>query len=207
MRLLPTISLASLMFGLSACGGGGSANVSPGAMPTNGSFTGVWFSPQYGEMHMLQQGANVIGEYRKDEREGRIQGTAQGDLLRFEWTEERMLVQGRPTITRGRGYFQYRVGDDDRHNILGEWGIDDDETGGGEWNAYRLRNRRPELSTDSSGGGSDIESFDDDGGGGDDFGDSGGGDDFGDSGGGGDDFDSGGGGGDDGGDPLNDLDL
>ncbi|MEM9195434.1 MAG: hypothetical protein AAGF12_40060 [Myxococcota bacterium] len=195
--------VSSFAFALGCGGGRGRANVTAGSMPSGGSFTGVWFSPQYGEMHMLQQGASVIGEYRKDERAGRIQGTAQGNLMRFEWTEERQLVSGRPTLTRGRGYFQYAIGDDDRHNILGEWGIDDDEVGGGEWNAYRLRNRRPELSGGSSGSeeGDGLESFDDDGSsGGDDF-DSGGGDDF-DSGG-GDDFDSGG----DGGDPLDDLDL
>jgi len=151
---------------LAGCGGGGRANVTAGAMPQGGSFTGVWHSPQYGEMNMVQTGSAVVGEYVKDERSGRIQGTSQGDLMRFEWTESRELVSGRPTVTRGRGYFRYTIGDDGAHNILGEWGIDDNETGGGSWNAYRMRNRQPRLSTDSTGGddgdGDDMDDLGDD---------------------------------------------
>jgi hypothetical protein len=179
MRLTFTMVIAPAL--LAACGGGQSgSSISPGSMPSGGSFSGVFHSPQYGEMHMQQQGAAVVGRYEKDERRGRIQGTARGDLLRFEWTEERELVGGRPTITRGRGYFQYRVGDDGRHNLLGRWGLDDDDNGGGEWNAYKLLNRRPDV--DGTGGGMEttddgVESWDEPEGG-DDVGD--GGDDMGD---------------------------
>ncbi len=151
---------------VTACGGGtGRANLTPGPMPDGGSFTGVWFSPQYGEMHMMQTGASVVAEYTKDERSGRIQGTATGNVLRFEWRERRELVSGVPQTLRGRGYFQYTVGDDGRHNILGEWGIDNNEVGGGPWNAYRLRNRRPSLNSDGgadTSGGEQPESFESD---------------------------------------------
>ena len=123
-------------------------------MPTGGSFTGVWHSPQYGEMHLVQTNTTVIGEYEKDHRRGRLQGGVTGNLLRFYWEETRELVQGRSSETNGRGYFLYQVGDDNRHYIRGEWGIDHDEVGGGEWNAYRLQNRSPEL---KQGGGSDAD--------------------------------------------------
>ena len=159
---------------ISACGGGGgSANVDVGPMPDGGNFTGVWHSPQYGEMHMVQTGSAVVGRYTKDERSGRIQGTVQGNVMRFEWTEAREMVAGVPSETRGRGYFQYTVDDSGTHNILGEWGIDDSETGGGPWNAYKMRNRRPEVEQTGEGGedtgqgddfGADLE------GGGDDLG-------------------------------------
>ncbi|MCS6797601.1 MAG: hypothetical protein NZ898_03565 [Myxococcota bacterium] len=143
----------ALLVSSPACGGStasGSGSYEPGPMPPGGTFTGVWFSPQYGEMHMVQSGANVVGLYRKDERRGRIQGTASGRILRFQWEERRELVGGRPTVTRGRGVFRYVVGADGRHNLLGEWGLDDQETGGGPWNAYRLRNRRPNINPDGS---------------------------------------------------------
>lgn len=161
MRLAAPLIFAAL-FLVSACGGSGRASVSPGPMPPNGSFTGVWFSPQYGEMHMRQSGAAVIGEYSKDERAGRIQGTVQGNLLRYTWQETRELVVGRPSTTKGRGYFKLVIGDDGRENILGEWGIDENEIGGGPWNAYRLKNRQPELSTDKVGaeGGPDEDAPD-----------------------------------------------
>lgn len=140
------------LLALAGCGGGGGARASVeiGTMPPGGTFTGVWFSPQYGEMHMRQTGTQVIGEYTKDERRGTIQGTVQGNVMRFEWRERRELVPGRPSETRGRGYWRFVVGQDGRNNLLGEWGPGTDEIGGGPWNAYMLRNRRPRLSTDAS---------------------------------------------------------
>jgi hypothetical protein len=144
-------------------------------MPTGGSYTGVWFSPQYGQMDMEQTGNAVVGRYEKDERSGSIQGTVEGDLLRFEWQEEREMVAGRPSTTRGRGYFRYEIGQDGKHYIRGEWGLDDAETGGGEWNAYRMRGRQPNLSTDTSGDDEDTGDSFDSAEGGDSY-DSGGGD-------------------------------
>ncbi|MDQ3036332.1 MAG: hypothetical protein M3Y87_28290, partial [Myxococcota bacterium] len=140
-----TVSLAALAIG---CGGGG-ANVSAGPMPDSGTYTGIWHSPQYGEMHLVQTGTQVVGCYTKDERHGRIQGTVQGNLMRFEWSERREMVSGRPTLTRGRGYFQYAIGGDGDHYATGEWGHDDNETGGGPWRAVRDRRvqRRPDPDT------------------------------------------------------------
>ena len=189
-------SLVSLLM-LVGCGGAsGRADVTPGSMPQGGSFTGVFHSPQYGEMHMMQQGSAVVGRYTKDERRGRIQGTVQGDIMRFEWTERREMVMGRGQMTRGRGFFRYSIGEDGKHNLLGEWGLDDNEVGGGVWNAYRMNNRRPEIDASGGGGeaeGEQLEEFDE-------GGDSGGGDDLGDDESGGDDS------GDDD-DGLGDLDL
>ncbi len=146
---------------IAGCGGGG-VNIPEGPMPEGGSFTGVWHSPQYGEMHMVQTGSNVVGEYTKDERRGRIQGTVQGNVMRFEWSEERELVAGRPITTRGRGYFRYAIGDDGDHYIRGEWGHDNNMAGGGPWNAVRDRRRQPHVGGTGSGGesGSDVEEFD-----------------------------------------------
>ncbi|MBW2464657.1 MAG: hypothetical protein JRH11_23620 [Deltaproteobacteria bacterium] len=199
-NLLGGALIAFALVLLNACGGG-SASLSAGAMPPGGSYSGVFFSPQYGEMNLVQNGNAVVGEYRKDERSGRIQGTVQGDLMRFEWTEERALVGGLPQTTRGRGYFRYSIDESDKHNILGEWGIDEDEIGGGVWNGYKLNRRRPQLSTDTAGGAADDNpDWDDTGegaGGGDDWDDNG-------SGGGGG---GGGGGADDPGGSLDGLDL
>jgi hypothetical protein len=155
------LSVAALALGLVAgCGGDGvrHANVSAGPMPDGQTFTGVWHSPQYGEMQVIQTGAHIVGEYTRDERTGRIQGTAQGDLLRFEWQEERELIRGRPTTTRGHGYFQFQIGGDGDAYIVGEWGHDDNETGGGPWRAARDRRRQPHLSTASGTSGGDDSS-------------------------------------------------
>ena len=93
---------------------------------------------------MIENGATVIGRYAKDERLGRIQGSVDGDVMRFEWTETRELIVGRPTKTKGHGYFRI-VKDtaEDTWKILGEWGHDASETGGGQWNAVKSKTRRP----------------------------------------------------------------
>jgi hypothetical protein len=174
--LFPLLTL--LLVTVAGCGGAGRANVSPGPMPDGETFTGVWHSPQYGEMQMVQTGNAVVGEYVHDERRGRIQGTVTGDLMRFEWSESREMVAGRPNTTRGRGYFRFEVGDDNDRYIVGEWGHDANETGGGPWRAVRDRRRRPSLSGGSEGtsggaaddeGGSSGDDFPDEGGSGDSF--------------------------------------
>jgi hypothetical protein len=142
----------SFVFGIAllslagACGGSGSADIKPGPMPDNGTFSGVYFSPQYGEMHLVQNGSAVVGKYKQDEREGQIQGEANGNLLRFEWTEYKAMVSNRPQITRGHGYFRYMVdaGNGD-HLLKGRWGLNDDDTAGGDWNAYKSKSREPDL--------------------------------------------------------------
>lgn len=150
IAVLVSLSLAAI-----GCGGGSRANVSSGPMPEGGSYTGVWHSPQYGEMQMVQTGSQVVGCYVQNERSGRLQGTIHGNLMRFEWREQREMVVGRPTTTRGRGYFVYQVGGDGDHYIEGEWGHDDNETGGGPWRAVRDRRRarrpNPECTQTSSG--------------------------------------------------------
>jgi hypothetical protein len=141
---------------VASCGGAQHARVSAGSMPPGGSFTGVWFSPQYGEMHMVENGATVIGRYTKDERTGRIQGSVEGDLMRFEWTENRELIVGRPVKTKGHGYF--RIINDTAEGtwkLIGEWGNDDAETGGGQWNAVKSKSRKPDV--DGNAGASSSE--------------------------------------------------
>ena len=156
---------------LVATGCGGALNRKPGAMPQGGHFTGVWFSQQYGEMHIIQNGAAVQGRYFKDERKGTITGEAEGDLMEFEWVERKAMVANRPNEARGRGYFRYIIkknGDYEEHRLEGEWGIDDNDTGGGPWSAYRMKNREPEVAPSSGGGGgggASSDDYDDEGGG------------------------------------------
>lgn len=146
---LPLLSLPLLALAL-ACGGASSA-IRAGAMPEGGTFHGVWQSPQYGNMHLCQSGSQVAGDYEKDERRGRIQGTIQGDLLRFQWEERREMVVGRPSTTRGRGFFRLSKGQDNDWYVQGEWGHDDAESGGGPWNGVRMRRGNPTRCAASSG--------------------------------------------------------
>jgi hypothetical protein len=136
------VALASGVAG-SFVGGCASTAIPPiqiKSMPEGGTFTGVWHSPQYGEMHIRQSGSSAIGRYTKDERNGRIQGNVEGDVMRFEWSEKRELIAGRAVQTKGHGYFRM-VRDEVEKNwkIVGEWGNDAAERGGGPWNAVKSK--------------------------------------------------------------------
>lgn len=141
---------------LLACGGSGPEIVA-GTMPSGGTFTGVYFSPQYGEMNVIQNGSAVIGEYKQDERTGKIQGEASGDLMKFEWVERKALVSNRAQESRGHGYFRYKIdkGNGD-HVLQGEWGIGDGMTGS-PWNAVKSKRKQPKLSHDKTSGGDSSE--------------------------------------------------
>ena len=159
---------------LIACGGG-SANIRVGEMPQGGSYHGVWQSPQYGNIHLCVTGSHVVGDYQKDERRGTIQGTINGDVLRFQWEEKREMVVGRPTVTRGRGWFRLKIGQDNDQYFEGEWGHDDSETGGGPWNGVKMRRGSPDRCSGSGGGGGGDDEYGDDDYGDDDGYDDGGG--------------------------------
>ena len=149
----------TLLFGLAlvACGGSKPAIVA-GTMPAGGSFTGVYFSPQYGEMNLVQNGSAVIGEYKQEMRSGKIQGEVSGDLLRFEWVESKAMVSNRAQQTRGHGYFRYVVDKSNGDHLLkGEWGLGDADSGGGPWNGYKAKGKEPRLSAGSSGGDSSSD--------------------------------------------------
>lgn len=155
--LLASLTLA---FSTAACGSK-VPEVVAGKMPEGGNFTGVYFSPQYGEMNVVQNGSAVIGEYKQEMRTGKIQGEASGDLMKFEWTEHKAMVSNRAQATRGHGYFRYVVDPGNGDHILkGEWGLGDSMLGGGPWNAYKAKGKEPHLSQETSSGGESQSSDD-----------------------------------------------
>lgn len=139
------ISVAFAAAALLACSG--TQKPEAGQLPKGASFYGVWQSPQYGNMHLCQTGNQVVGDYLKNERTGRIQGTIDGDLLVFQWEDRRELVEGKPQIKRGKGYFRIEVADDGDQYLQGEWGMDGEMSGGGPWNAVKLRRGEPDRCT------------------------------------------------------------
>lgn len=139
------IALALLLGVILGCGG--SQKPKAGPLPEGVTFYGVWQSPQYGNMHVCQSGRQVIGDYVKNERAGRIQGDLEGDLLIFQWEDRRELVEGKPQVRRGRGYFRIEIGEDDDQYLRGEWGMGEDLSGGGPWNAVKLRRGEPDRCT------------------------------------------------------------
>ncbi len=177
-RTTVTLLLALSAFGCSSSGrihtnyvyhsdndpvSGRAVNITQGPMPDGETFTGSYHSPQIGDLYLDQQGDTVIGQYEYDRAAchatGRIEGRVTGNLMRFSWTESQAAC-GRLQPLTGRGYFLFWK-DTNADNITndrinGEWGVGENESGGGPWSALRDRVRRqpPSASgTSSSGGG------------------------------------------------------
>jgi predicted small secreted protein len=147
-RALVPASVLAVVVALAACGGGNTARTaSKGPMPEGGTYTGIWYSPEYGEMHLIQTGSAVRGWFQLNERSGNLQGEVKGNVLKFRWEEKREMVVGKPTETKGRGYFVYDIETTEHghqiHKLLGEWGHDNAERGGGPWTATKARSGTP----------------------------------------------------------------
>src|SRR5262245_57447046 len=83
-----------------------------GPMPQGASFEGHWDS-NFQRMELRQEGKRVHGIFQY--REGSLDGTLDGDLLKFRWWQ-------RENKQTGRGYLQ--ISGDGTH-LEGRWGYED----------------------------------------------------------------------------------
>lgn len=158
---------------LTTVGCGGSSNapklahVKPGDMPANGDWSGVYYSVLYGYLHLVAQGDTASGGWRTTAGDawGEMSGKVQGDIFRFEWRERKIGMVGANAERKGKGYFRYTIPKaGEAHEIIGEWGLNADETGS-EWKAVKQMNMKPdpksvapdEIEGRSEGGGWDPE--------------------------------------------------
>ncbi len=133
-------------------------NLSQGAMPAGQTFTGVYRSPQIGDIEIVQTGDSVAGRYEYDRASchvrARIEGTVSGNLLRFNWREDHRPC-GRIQPVIGRAFFIYHLEETDgiqRGRLFGRWGYQEDDQSGGSWTAFKQMNRQPTM----EGGGGDT---------------------------------------------------
>jgi hypothetical protein len=120
-------------------------NLRPGEMPVGSEWQGVYYSPTYGNLHLVEDGDNIAGKWRTTGGEawGELNGKATGNLLRYEWTEHKIGLVGPSSTSTGKGYFKYfKPENGDADEIRGEWGLNDSETGN-PWTATKQRNVKP----------------------------------------------------------------
>ena len=118
---LTSVVLLSISLGLAAlgCGGGNepkTAKVTAGDMPSGQEWSGVYYNQQFGHLHLIEEGTNVVGRWKRTDQShwGELSGTKQGNLLRFSWKEHKVGMVGASADTEGRGYFVYTVSKDGR---------------------------------------------------------------------------------------------
>lgn len=136
------------------------AHVTSGDMPSGETYTGSYHSPQIGDVFLEQTGDTVVGTYEYERAAchatGRVEGSLQGNLLRFNWTESQAEC-GRLAPLTGRGYFLLWKDSAENIRINGEWGTGDNDSGGGPWSGLRDRVRRhPQQRTPSNSSGGSV---------------------------------------------------
>lgn len=148
-RLLVVPALALALSGsVTACNtteGAKSATVKAGEMPEGETFTGVYFHPVYGYLHLVEDGGNIFGKWKRADQShwGEMQGTKTGNLVHFTWKEHKIGLVGAGSESHGKGYFLYKMGKDVAE-LDGQFGLGDDETGA-DWHNVKQQRMAPDL--------------------------------------------------------------
>jgi hypothetical protein len=159
---LAYVVLAAAALAATGCPSDGApkvANVQPGEMPQGADWTGVYYSELYGFLHLVQDGQTVSGKWLRPSKDrwGSVNGKANGDLIKFSWSEYTVGSVGPNSMKKGRGFFKYKrpAGDNVDDTIVGEIGFENDETGE-PWDAVKQRNVQPDLKSIGGTGAGDI---------------------------------------------------
>jgi hypothetical protein len=134
---------------LGACGTEGPkhAVVKAGEMPAGGEWQGVYYDKVYGYLHVVTDGKTAQGAWRTGggDAYGELQGEADGDILRYTWTQHKIGMVGKEAESSGKGYFKYTIPKaGESHVIVGEWGLGDSDAGNA-WQAVKQTNMQPNL--------------------------------------------------------------
>jgi len=157
--LLAVCTLVAMPFVVPGCGTpeSKSANIAPQNMPDGESWEGVYFHQVYGNLHMIDQDANVIGKWQRTDKSawGQLSGTKNGNVLHFQWTEHKYGMVGPSAASKGRGYFVYKMNKEHIAELDGQYGLEQDEIGS-EWHCVKQQHQVPNLNSitgDVPGGG------------------------------------------------------
>lgn len=145
--LTASVALAAPLF--VGCSGGPdtkTAKVVSGPMPEGESWTGVYFHPVYGYLHLVEEGSNIVGKWKRSDQShwGRMSGTVQGNLFRYTWEEHKVGMIGAASKTKGKGYFVYKLDGEGRPILDGQFGLNSDETGS-DWHSTKQARMAPDL--------------------------------------------------------------
>jgi hypothetical protein len=140
------ISVAAALVG---CGPGAGdvkhASLKPGALPAGGEWNGVYFSTQFGYLHLVSDNKSANGAWRTASGDawGELSGECDGDLLKYQWTERKIGAIGADATKKGHGYFRYTIPNpDEPHKIVGEWGLGESDAGN-PWEAVKQIRMEP----------------------------------------------------------------
>jgi hypothetical protein len=125
------------------------ATVAAGDMPTGESWQGVYFHPVFGFLHIVEDGTNVIGKWKRADQSkwGELTGTKVGNVVHFSWKEHTYGLVGPAAEIHGKGVFVYRVEESNGHKtpkLAGQFGLGLDEVGS-TWDCVKQDRMEPKL--------------------------------------------------------------
>jgi hypothetical protein len=128
------------------------ANVKSGPMPEGEQWTGVYFHPVFGYLHLQEEGSNLVGRWKRTDHTywGELSGTFSGNVFHYTWKEHKIGMVGAAATTKGKGYFVYKVNKENIGELDGEYGLNDAEVGS-SWKGIKQVRMPPDLK--SIGGG------------------------------------------------------
>jgi hypothetical protein len=140
------MALSTAAFG---CGGGQGAkfaNIKAGEMPEGQAWPGVYYNPVYGYLHIVEQDGAASGRWKRTDGShwGELSGTAEGNVLRFEWKEHRYGAVGPSADSHGKGVFVFKPGENNIPELTGKYALDDSDSVG-EWHCVKQVGMKPDL--------------------------------------------------------------
>jgi hypothetical protein len=144
------IVFMALSLALVACGNGGGAKfaaVKAGELPSGESWPGVYFNPVYGYLHMIEQDGNIVGRWKRTDGShwGELNGTAEGNVLHFTWTEHKYGGVGPSADSKGSGVFVYKMGEK-YGELAGQYALDESDNVG-DWHCVKQTGIKPDLNS------------------------------------------------------------
>jgi len=148
-RAALAVLVATAAIGLTGCGDGKEtkhAKIVSGPMPEGESWQGVYFHPVYGYLHMMEEGSNVVGRWKRADQSkwGELSGTHSGNVLHYTWKEHTIGMVGASATTHGKGYFVYKMDKENRPILDGQFGLNEDEVGS-DWHNVKQVRMQPDL--------------------------------------------------------------
>jgi hypothetical protein len=151
------LAMAGASGALVACGGGAAAkfaSVKASEMPAGESWDGVYYNPVYGYLHLVPQGENVVGRWKRADSShwGELSGALDGNVFRYTWTEHRYGAIGPSGDVHGAGMFVYIVPPQKDESMKpipeldGKYSLDDSSEIG-DWHCVKQLNLKPDLNS------------------------------------------------------------
>lgn len=71
-------------------------NIKAGELPSGESWGGVYYNPVYGYLHMVEEGGNIVGRWKRTDGShwGELSGTFEGNVAHYTWKEHQYGAVG-----------------------------------------------------------------------------------------------------------------